>query len=189
MPTSSGSTSTRPGSSGPGSATDVRARRPGSTVTAARTRGSSTFPRGAPRPRAHGALASADSEEERGVDRNAVRLAVARVVVDEPEHVDGLEDLVVFVEELERPVQPEHGLHALVGDKGVGPTWALAQEVPRARDPVVLEIAPAAFERVAGHRPAMAMATEESAGVDSQHIGGAVRAHVEGEVPDPDVLD
>src|SRR5579875_3663288 len=124
MPTSSGCTSTRPGSSGPGSATDVRASRPGSTVTAARTRGSSTLAARAPRPRADCALASADSEEERGVDRNAVRLAVARVVVDEPEHVDGLEDLVVLVEELERPVQPEHRLHALVRDKRVGPTRA-----------------------------------------------------------------
>src|SRR6516165_3705025 len=44
-----------------------------------------------------------------------------RTWVNEPEHVERFQHLIVLVKKLERAVQPEHGLHALgiLGNEGV----------------------------------------------------------------------
>jgi hypothetical protein len=51
---------------------------------------------------------------ERLVDRNALLLAIAFVVVDEPEHIDRLSHPVVLVQELKWSIEPEERLHSVL---------------------------------------------------------------------------
>ena len=121
------------------------------------------------------------------VDRDALLLAVGLVMIDEPEHVDRLHHPVLLVQELERAVEPEDRLHAVLGVQGVRPAGALPDEVARLRHPRVLPVQPAALEHVAGHRPAVAVPSELAAGLHPEHVGRAAAADVEGEVLDEDV--
>ncbi|MGB7750661.1 MAG: hypothetical protein WCF88_03845, partial [Candidatus Acidiferrales bacterium] len=66
-------------------------------------------------------LFTAQSDPKFFVDLQAVGAAVAEVVVDEPENVEGVEQHVVVVVKLERTIQEENRLHPvrIVGDQGV----------------------------------------------------------------------
>src|ERR1700730_14523253 len=118
------------------------------------------------------------------VDRDAVLLAVGLVVVDEPEYVDRLHHPVLGIQELQRAVQPEERLHALLGVQGVRPARALPDEVAGLGHPGVLAVVPGALDHVARHPPAAAVPAELAAGLDPEHVRGTAAADVEGEVLD-----
>jgi hypothetical protein len=68
-----------------------------------------------------------DSHEQLLVHLDAFLLAIAQIVVNEPEAVQRVEEVVVVVEELNGAVEKEESLHAvgIVGDQGVSRTRTL----------------------------------------------------------------
>src|SRR5437763_6725860 len=72
------------------------------------------------------------------IDRDTVLAAVALVVVHEPPHVGGLDEVAVLVVPLDRPVEPSEELHAvrIVGHQRMGESRGLVDERPGCRHPV-----------------------------------------------------
>src|SRR6266567_5127849 len=113
------------------------------------------------------------SDEERVVDGEAMLLAVAQIVVDVPEDVERLREIVVVIVEFERAIQPEDGLHPVrvVGYQRVDYSGTFVDVTAWPCHPVVFQIAPATLEHVAGYRAAMLVAAEHAAALDPQNIG------------------
>jgi hypothetical protein len=102
-------------------------------------------------------LASPRLAEEGVVDRQAVGLAVPKVVIDKPEDVLGVDHVVLIVEVLDAPIENEIGREALriVGIESVNRARTLVDEVSSTGDPVILAIGPVALDRVSGYGRAM----------------------------------
>lgn len=77
-----------------------------------------------------------------------------QVVIDEPEHVVDVDDVLVVVEEFDAAVDDEVGGEPLriVGVESVDGAGAFLDQVTGLRDPVVLAITPASRKGVAGDR-------------------------------------
>ena len=86
--------------------------------------------------------------EEVLVDGQTVVLAMPQVVVDEPEHVVDIDDVLVVVEELDAAVDHEVGRESLgvIGVEGVNCVGAFLDQVPGLGDPVVFAVTPAPGE-------------------------------------------
>src|ERR1700689_1080386 len=90
-------------------------------------------------------------------------LATVRdVMVDEPENVQRIEQIVLIVVELKRSVYVKERLHPIriVGNECVNRSGILADVASRPRHPIVFEVAPTAFQRASENRAAMPMAPE-----------------------------
>src|SRR5262245_46216218 len=107
--------------------------------------------------------------------------AVTDVVVDEPEYVQRLDQIVVVVEELNRPVEPEDRLHAVrvVRNQRMDRAGTLLNITTRPGHPIVFQVAPTAFQRAGENSPAMAVAFQPSAFLHPENVGVHVVPDVE----------
>src|SRR3954451_4697473 len=106
-------------------------------------------------------------------DLLVVLLADLDVVV----HVEEVHDVAVLVEPDQRALDLEVHLHrlvGLVGDERVRLTRGLGDEAARGRDPVVLEIAPLARDRVREDLVRVVVAVDQPGARRHQHVAPAV---------------
>ena len=133
---------------------------------------------------------SEQSNPELLIDFQAMLAAVAHVMIDEPEHIQSFEQIVLIVVELKRSIQIEERLHAvgIVADQGVNRAGSFLDVAARAGDPVILQITPVAFERACEDWPAMLVAAEDAALLYPQNVGVGVMADIEGNVANEDIF-
>src|SRR5262249_59544266 len=98
---------------------------------------------------------------------------VTDVVIDEPEDVQRLGQIIVVVEELDRPVEPEDRLHAVrvVRDQRMDRTGTFLDITARPDHPIVFQVAPTSFQRAGENPSAMAAAVQPSAFLDPENVG------------------
>src|SRR3954468_1094928 len=120
-------------------------------------------------------------------DLLVVLLADLDVVV----HIEEVLDLAVLVEPDQRALDLEVDLHrlvGLVGDERVGLARGLVDEGAGGRDPVVLEVAPLARDRVGEDLVGVVVAVDEAGPRRHQHVAPAVLGDRDPDRPGADGL-
>src|SRR5271166_1756482 len=126
------------------------------------------------------------SEVELFIDRNTVLLAVGLVVMDVPPDIDRLHEVALFVVKLERSLQPTEQFDAagMIADEGMDQSGRFTDEVARPRNPVIFEIARAAFE-ANHHDSAPVLVRADNAGrLNPENVGKDVVASIEVQMTD-----
>ena len=110
---------------------------------------------------------------------------------DVVEHVEGTVRLAVLVQPDQRPGDVEgdpHGLVALVGDQRVRLAGRLVDPVARGGDPVVLQVAPLAGDRVGEHLLRVVVPVDQAGAAAHQHVAPPVLAGGDPQRPGADGL-
>src|SRR3954464_3238217 len=141
----------------------------------ARRRADERRARSAPGPRREGAGSAQERVDVVGPDPDllVVLLAELDVVV----HVEEVHGVAVLVQPDQRPAYLEVHLHRLVGlvrDERVRLARRLVDEAARRRDPVVLEVAPLAGDRVREDLVRVVVPVDEAGPGRPQHVAPAV---------------
>src|SRR2546428_2073551 len=131
-----------------------------------------------------------ESDEKLFVDLQAVPAAVAHIVIDKPEDIQGLKQAIVVVEELNRAVEKEYRLHPVwvVRNQSVNCTGTFLHITAGPCHPVIFQVAPASLQRAGKSPPAVAVATQHSSLLDPENIRVGVVSYVEGQMADVHVL-
>src|SRR5262245_29805023 len=116
--------------------------------------------------------------------------AVTDVVIDEPEDVERLDQIVVVVEEFNSSVEPEDRLHAVrvVRNQRMNRSGTLLDIAARPGHPIVFQVAPTAFQRAGENSPAMAVAVQPSAFLYPENVGVHVVPDVERQMANEYIL-
>src|SRR6187549_834221 len=124
------------------------------------------------------------------VDRDIVLPAVRFIVVHEPPHIGRHDEFGILVIEFVRALHPAEQLRAIrmIGDQGVRFAGYFVDEGARRRDPIIFEIARAAFEAHHHDRAAMLVRADDARALHPQNVRIDVVAHVEGEMLDRRIL-
>src|SRR5262249_13537887 len=136
-------------------------------------------------------LLRSDSNPELLVDRQPLLPAVADIVIDEPEDVESLDQIVIIVDELQGPVEPEYRLHpvGVVGNQSVYGPRTFLHVAPGPGDPVVFQVPPAPLQRARENPAAMPVPVQPSTLFHPKNVCVHVVPDIERQVTDEYILN
>src|SRR5882757_3680304 len=101
-------------------------------------------------------------------------------MIDKPPHVDLLDELTLVVEEVEGSFEPTEQFHSLgvVADEGMDEPRRLVDEIAGTGDPVVFQVAHAAFQANHHHGTVVLVRANDARTLDPQYVAESVVAHI-----------
>ena len=116
--------------------------------------------------------------------------AIADVMVNEPENIEGVEQHIVVVVKFKGTVQKENGFHpvGVIGDQRVNRPGIFPDVAAGPRDPVIFQIAPTSFQRAGRNRATVLVASQHAALLNPEDVRKRVCAHIECQMADKNIF-
>src|SRR5215469_4796305 len=126
------------------------------------------------------------SQVQLTVDRYSVLAAITLEMVDEQEDIGRFHEVAVFVIEFDRSLEPGEQFDAIrvIAHQCVYQSRRFVDEVPRARNPIVFEIAGVAFQAHHHNGPAMFVGADHPGGLEPENVAEDIVSRIKQEMSD-----